>query len=258
MDIRNYNPLMQKEIIERLSSEYARARSRNSSYSLRAFSDRLGIQVSALSEILNGKRTISKKMGRKILSGLGVNPIETENILLNSNEDESCDLSLDYFKAIFDWYYFAILSLAEIQDFNATPDWISKRLNISKRDAKIALERLIKLEMLVDNGSGSYRASGIQYKTPTDIVNVSLKNHTIQTLELAIDSVVHDPIEERDFSTITMAIDPEKIPEAKKMIKSFRKKLSEKLEGGAKKEVYKLAIQLFPLSKKINKEKSYV
>lgn len=239
---------MQNEIIERLSNEYTKARAKNPSYSLRAFSNRLGIQVSALSEILNGKRVISKKMGKRILLGLGLCPIESEKILTGSRVDEESNLSLDYFKAVSDWYYFAILSLAEISDFKADPEWISKRLNISKREAKSALNRLIKLEMLIEE-DGVFKASGIQYKTPTDIANISLKNHTIQTLELATNSVVNDPVEKRDFSTVTMAIDPSNIDEAKRMIKSFRKRLSKKLESGNKKEVYKLAIQLFPLSR---------
>ena len=249
---------MQNEIIERLSNEFTRARAKNPSYSLRAFSNRLGIQVSALSEILNGKRIISKKMGFRILSGLGINPVESKNILSQSKIEDEAHLSLDYFKAVSDWYYFAILSLAEISNFKADPDWISHRLNISRKEAKIALDRLIKLEMLVENEDGSYEASGIQYKTPTDILNISLKNHTIQTLELATKSVVNDPVEKRDFSTITMAIDPLNLDEAKKMIKSFRKRLSKKLESGNKKEVYKLAIQLFPLSRENNEEKGNV
>ena len=248
---------MQNEIIERLSNEYTKARAKNPSYSLRAFSNRLGIQVSALSEILNGKRVISKKMGHRILSGLGVSPIESKNILSGINEEDDSSLSLDYFKVISDWYYFAILSLAEIPNFETNPSWIAKRLNISKREAKMAINRLISLGMLVENKDGSYKASGIQYKTPTDILNASLKNHTVQTLELATDSVINDPVKERDFSTITMAIDPENIAEAKKMIMAFRKRLSKKLESGNKKEVYKLAIQLFPLSREYE-EKSDV
>ncbi len=241
---------MQNEIIEKLTNEFANAKAKNPSYSLRAFSSRIGIQASALSEILNGKRIISKKMGQRILSGLGINPLEFENILSGTGEGIEANLSLDYFKAISDWYYFAILSLAEVPNFKADPVWISTRLNISKRDAKTALERLVKLEMLIVKEDGSYEASGIQYKTPTDILNVSLKNHTIQALELASDSIVNDPVEERDFSTITMAIDPSQIDVAKKMIKSFRRRLSKRLETGDKKEVYKLAIQLFPLSRK--------
>lgn len=249
---------MQKEIIERLSNDYSKARAKNPSYSLRAFSNRLGIPVSALSEILNGNRVISKKMGSRILSGLGLSPIESENILSGTSKADESNLSLDYFKAISDWYYFAILSLSEILNFKTNPDWIATRLNISKREAKMAIDRLIKLGMLIENKDGSYKACGIQYKTPTDILNASLKNHTIQTLELATDSVINDPVDQRDFSTITMAIDPKNLGEAKKMIKSFRKRLSKKLESGNKKEVYKLAVQLFPLSRNNEEEKRNV
>ena len=35
--------------------------------------------------------------------------------------------------------------------------------------------------MLVEKEDGSYEASGVQYKTPSDILNTSLKNHTVQT-----------------------------------------------------------------------------
>jgi transcriptional regulator with XRE-family HTH domain len=240
---------MQRKIIERLSHEYTRARAKNPAYSLRAFANRLGVQVSALSEILNGKREITQKMGDRILTGLGLSPFEKKSILSGESISKDANLSLDYFKIVSEWYYFAILSLAEIPDFKADHLWISKRLNISKKEAKIALDKLVKLEMLVVNDDGSCEVPNIQYKTPTDVLNISLKNHTLQSLELAMNSILHDPVDVRDFSTVTMAIDPKKIKEAKNMIMSFRKKLSKKLENGKKKEVYKLAIQLFPLSR---------
>ncbi len=46
-----------------------------------------------------------------------------------------------------------------------------------------------------------------------------------------------------------MAVDSEKIPEAKILIKEFRQKMSALLESGKKDEVYQLAVQLYPLSK---------
>lgn len=240
---------MQKQVINIITNEISRARSINPSYSLRAFSKRVGVHPSALSEILNGKRRVTKKMGERILLALGMNRIEIESIFNEESRREVSELSLDYFKTISEWYYYAILSLAEIPDFKAEPEWISKRLNISPKTAKMAIERLIRLEMLVENEDGNYIASGVQYKTPTDIINTSLKNHTVQTLDLAKESLFIDPVDKRDFSTITMAIDPSKIEVAKKMISNFRKKLSQKLEAENKTEVYKLAIQLFPLSR---------
>ncbi len=249
---------MQQEIINRLSKEFTRARGQNPSYSLRAFSKKIGIQVSALSEILNGKRVVSHKMGKRILDGLGTNPVESKKIItgIEVRNSEEINLNLEHFKVISDWYYFAILSLAEIEDFSIDPEWISKRLNIQKREAKKAVETLLNLSMLEqDEVTGSYKATGIQYKTPSDIASISLKNHTLQTLDLAQESLLNDPIEKRDFSTVTMAIDPSKLNEAKKMIQDFRRRLSKKLESGNQKEVYKLAIQLFPLSRDINEGK---
>ena len=242
---------MQNEIINLLSKEYVKARAKNPAYSLRAYSKKIGIPTSALSEILNGKRAVTAKMGKRILDGLGLNPIESKTLLgqLNDQSNERGHLDLELFKVISEWHYFAILSLAEINDFSIEPVWISKRLNIQKREAKKAVETLLNLEMLErDEKTGRYRATGIQYKTPTDVANISLKNHTLQTLELANNSLLNDPVEVRDFSTVTMAIDPNNLDEAKKMIKDFRRRLSKKLETGNKKEVYKLAIQLFPLS----------
>ena len=49
---------------------------------------------------------------------------------------------------------------------------------------------------------------------------------------------------------MTMAIDPLKLPEAKKLISAFNRKMSRFLEGGDKKEVYELQISLFSLQKK--------
>lgn len=249
---------MQNEIVEKLTVEFNRARAKNPAYSLRAFAKKLGIQPSALSEILNGKRVVSKKMGTKILLGLGLNDTIDSIFQQNSKDYTKQELSLDYFKAISEWYYFAILSLAEISSFQACPQWIANRLNITTTEASKALEVLKELGMLVEEKPGEYVVRQVHYTTPTDIQSSVLKYHTIQTLDLARESVLNDPVDIRDFSTITMAIDTSKIEEAKKMIKSFRRKISNKLESGPASEVYKLSIQLFPLSKGGSKENNNV
>ena len=234
---------MNEQIIEKINEELLKAKLRNPAISLRSFAKRLGVQASALSEILNGKRSVTDKMGKRILNGLGLN--ETD---FKDEQKKDITLSSLEFKIISDWYYFAILSLAEIDDFSIDSSWIAKRLNISQKEAKNAVSILIKKQMLIEE-NGRFKASNINFSTPTEIRDLSIKQHTVQSLELARDSLLEDPIDSRDFSTITMAIDPEKIPEAKLMISKFRKKLMKKLESGKKKEVYKLAVQLFPLTK---------
>jgi hypothetical protein len=55
-------------------------------------------------------------------------------------------------------------------------------------------------------------------------------------------------MEFRDFSSMMMAIDPDKISEAKTIIREFRLKMDSLMEQGHKREIYQLAIQFYPLS----------
>ncbi|MNL64824.1 hypothetical protein D3C87_1890770 [compost metagenome] len=52
----------------------------------------------------------------------------------------------------------------------------------------------------------------------------------------------------RDFSSTTLAIDLDKLTEAKTIIREFRQKMSALLRDGNKTDVYQLAIQFYPLT----------
>jgi uncharacterized protein (TIGR02147 family) len=79
-----------------------------------------------------------------------------------------------------------------------------------------------------------------------------LKRRQKQILEKALEALENDPIETRSMTGMTMAIDPSKIPEAKKLISEFNRKMSKFLETGKKSEVYELQISLFSLQKRGN------
>ena len=69
-------------------------------------------------------------------------------------------------------------------------------------------------------------------------------------IQMALVSLEKNSIEERDVTGVTMAISTKKIAVAKKMISNFRRELAEYLEtADSKDEVYRLNIQLFPLTK---------
>ncbi|MGZ3740999.1 MAG: DUF4423 domain-containing protein, partial [Bdellovibrionota bacterium] len=58
------------------------------------------------------------------------------------------------------------------------------------------------------------------------------------------------PTEERDITSMTMAIDPRRLPLAKTLIRKFRFRLADLLETGDRTEVYNLNVQLVPVTKK--------
>jgi uncharacterized protein (TIGR02147 family) len=165
-----------------------------------------------------------------------------------TSDAEFLQLNMDHYHVISEWYYFAILSLAETKGFKDDPEWIARRLNLTVTESKIALKRLARLGLLKRNKNGHLVWAGIHFRTSNDIANMSLRKSHYQNLDLARASLDKDSLETRDFSSMTMAIDPEKIPQAKDMIKKFRRTLSAFLESGDKKEVYRICMQMFPLS----------
>ena len=66
----------------------------------------------------------------------------------------------------------------------------------------------------------------------------------------AIAALEYSPVEERDVSSVTMAIDVQRIPLAKEAIRAFRRRLMRLLEAGSPDEVYNLNIQLVPVTRK--------
>ena len=77
---------MQQEIIHEVIQQFSQIKGKNPNYSLRAYSKKLDIPHSALSEILNGKRKLTKKMATRILINLKLVSSEQERILKFLNE----------------------------------------------------------------------------------------------------------------------------------------------------------------------------
>ncbi len=248
----------QMAIQTKLNQAYAEAKLRNPAYSLRAFSKKLGLAPSAISEIMNGKRRISRKIAEKIAQGLAMGPHESAPLLALFDEEkegatsrqsmDSLELQMDVFHMIAEWYHFAILSLAETKGFQSDAEWVAKRLGLKGPQAQGALDRLERLEMLARDKKGRLYATGKSYTTTDEVSNAALRRAHADNLELARLSLEGHTVEERDFTSITMAMDPEKLPVAKKMIREFRDKLCQYLESGDKVEVYKFCMQMIPLS----------
>jgi uncharacterized protein (TIGR02147 family) len=219
-------------------------------------------------------------MARKIFAALDIPPAEQAKFLsslaetirakglqridpllkkLSHEPKPAAELSIDLFRVIADWYHSAILELTFEKNFKADPRWISQELDISITEAKLALERLLKLGLLEEK-SGRVSKSQERFTTADKhLTNAALKRNQKQILEKAIYSLENDPIEERSHSSMTMAIDPKNLPAAKKLISQFNRSLCDLLESGEQQRVYNLGISLYPVQKKNksdqNKEK---
>lgn len=252
--------------VEWLRFEYTRRRSRNASYSLRSFARQLAISPGALSQILARKRTLTLKQGVSLSDQLAFSADERNAFLTLIQHEQRGNLASlptehtferldsDTFDLIAEWHHFGILSLLETEHVEHSPRWIAGRLGISTVEAQAALERLIKLGFL-EKKRRKYHIIRTGVATTTDIPSEAIRRMHRGSLSRAIESLESVPVNERDVSQITMAIDPAKLPEAKAVIRKFRHRMSRFLESGKKTEVYSLNIQLIPLSRPTRKTK---
>ncbi|MCX6123326.1 MAG: DUF4423 domain-containing protein [Proteobacteria bacterium] len=254
-----------------LRSEYARRRSANPQYSLRAFSKKLGVAAGRLTEIFDGKRQLTSSMGKLIAGGLEMEPKEVNEFiaaierarvdnrrkrpakpadyLLRQGAQAVYDqLSADEFHLVSDWYHFAILNLIATNDFRSDNGWIAKRLGITSTEVEVAITRLERLDLLRTVKGKLQRIKG-PVTTTNDVPSAALKISHKQSLEQANAAIDDVAIDLRDVTSMTMAVNLRKIPEAKKIIREFRRNLAALLEEGQKEEVYNLNIQLIPITK---------
>jgi uncharacterized protein (TIGR02147 family) len=154
---------------------------------------------------------------------------------------------LDHEIIISQWEHYAILSLMETEDFHDDFYWIGSRLNISPTVVRDAVERLIRAGLVKDSGAFLVPAQ-LGLRTSQDIPCTALREGHKSTLERASVALNRVPVEDRCFSSSTMAIRKDRLPQAKKLIAEFQRKMNELLEETPQTEVYELAIQLFPVS----------
>jgi uncharacterized protein (TIGR02147 family) len=264
-----YRDILRHHLVERIES--------NPRYSMRAFSRDLKISPSRLSEILNGKQGLSEKWARKISTQLQLNPTETESfcakvlatdgraketrekaalkLQADKKQQEYQQLDFDTFKIISDWYHYAIIELTQVKRFQSSPAWIAKRLGISEYEAKLAVERLLKLELLKSN-KGRLTGTGKSLTTTNGIPSEAIRNFNKQILTKAKAAISTQDITERDISTLTVAVRKKDLPIIMEKLKTFRRELNTYLSDSVQNdgdEVYSLALQFFRLSEKETK-----
>jgi uncharacterized protein (TIGR02147 family) len=246
----NYIDFLQAELIKRIKL--------NPSFSQRAFAKLLGMSPGSLSEIMAGKRKLTYKNALKIASKLGLSKIDTKNfvLLLDDTKEEKQkregfkdrQLSDDVFSIISNWYCFAILNLVDCVGFKWGLAWISKRLGISLTEAKDAIERMKRVGLIEQTDKG-LRAVDDFVLSPDGISSQAVRSYHHSILQKAQEALENQPVEEREISGISFAVDPKNLDKMKKDIDDFQRELIDKYCKGKRTEVYHLELALFKLTK---------
>lgn len=265
-DKRSYRNLLNEELQYRIK--------RNPSYSLRAYARDLGLSHSSLSRVLTGAQGLSLKKAAFMAKALALSPTEQAEFetLVQSECARSkimrdfaqqkvkesgqavTELSTEYFKIVSDWYHFAIAELTEVRGFKSNPKWIANRLAISVIEASEAIERLLKLELIEETQSGRLKKTADFRATHSKIPNRSIQMHHQQILFKAEQALLNQPPENREFSSISFAMNSKSLSWAKEEMKKFRRALTKRLSSEKNKDrLYAFSMQMFALDE-VSKE----
>ena len=242
-------------LLEILKNEFKQRADRNSQYSLRAFAKSLKMHSSTLSAILNKKRRITPAQAQKILNELNLDHSEKKRILLEMLQEKSASTEASFekldeaaFQVVSGWEHFALLACLDLDSSEKSTEQLAQKMKLPFSLTVEALERLHKLGLVLRR-EDHWQTTGKSFTTTNEVPSSALRKTHREYIHKALDSLQKHSVDERDITGISMAISTKKLASAKKMIAAFRRELAEHLESDPKDEVYRLNIQLFPLSK---------
>jgi uncharacterized protein (TIGR02147 family) len=245
-----------------LQEELLRRCRANPRYSLRAFAKTLATDHSTLAKLVAGKRPIGRRTIERLGERLGLSPAAiarmTEKKAPASRAAATADagvayrqMTLDAFHIISDWYHLAILELMRVDGFSAQPRWVARALGITVNEVNAAVDRLVRVGMLEVRADGTWhdqtggRNTNIGGLAST-AAHRALQKQILQKAIAALDEV---PVERRNQTAMTMAVDVDRLPEAVERIKVFRREMAQFLSRGERRdEVYNLSVSLYPIT----------
>lgn len=259
--------------VDLLKEELLRRKSKNSRYSLRAFSKQLQLSPAYISLVFRGRRHLSPYAAAQIAKKLRWSAEKQKYfVTLSEFENPATDkerlialrrlhkqdarglqfhsLDVDVFATITNWYHNAILSLLTLprsKPASSTTHGIAKRLGLDVMEAEIALKRLERLELVQKQKNHWVATQNFLRVKSTPSQAIRLYHQAV--LQMAHQAIDEQPFEGRDFSNMTLTLDRSQLPLAKKKIAEFQSEMATLLEGKNPTEVYQLSVQLFRLTK---------
>lgn len=247
--------------ITKLKEDLSQRQKTNPMYSLRSYAKFLDMHSSTLSQVINGKRALPFKHAPVVVDKLRLKPKERTlfleslykektalDLIKIDPEDDRFILDESYSKVIAEWEHYAFLTILDLDNFVPTLGNIAEKLGITLNRAEVVLNNLTTCELASVNEDGTLKKTHSRTRTSEDVASVAIKEGHLEALEMGKHKLEEIEVELRDFSAMTIALDLEKLPEAKTIIREFRQKMGTLLRNGNKTEVYQLAIQLYPLT----------
>jgi uncharacterized protein (TIGR02147 family) len=245
-----------------LQAELGRRCARNPQYSLRAFAKFLAIDHATMSQLLRGKRPLTPRTILRLGTRLGLDRTVIDRYVANecnwrrdaaddAAQNEMQQLADDAAHVIADWYHYAILELTRLQDFKTDSRWIARVLGITPDEVNLALTRLVRLGMLeMADRRRWIDKSGDTTTSLADFNRSAVQQLSRQVRQLMLEAMEKLPAGRCEYSSMTLAVSTQRLPNVLERIARFRRELAALLgENGVRDDVYQLEINFFPVTR---------
>jgi uncharacterized protein (TIGR02147 family) len=155
---------------------------------------------------------------------------------------------LEFFR---DWWIAPIRALLEVVDGRAQPSALAKRIRpeVSEAEVEKTLALLLDLGLVKRASSGRIVLSEAHLNANGKEKAEAVRHYQRQVLALASESIDRFPKEQRDVSTLTLAIDEAAFKELREMMREFRQQVQKRVEETPRPDrVMQLSMAFFPLA----------
>jgi len=225
---------------------------------------------SAVAMILAGKRRLHSDAAEKLAMSLPLDsseqqyflglvklegaktPTESfaikEKLFLLKNRVKKSEMALGQYRVLAIWYYPAIYAMAASGELAYDCAAIAKRLgsDVSAGVVKSAVGDLLNLKLL-EVRKGRLRQIHGPLTTADEVRSLAIHRYHESMLTKA-KQALDRPLEQREFTGLTISVPPERVAEVKEKIRKFRKEVSESLTPAHAGSVYQLNLHFFPIA----------
>lgn len=263
-----------------LSAALEQRKRRNPRYSLRSFARDLEMSPARLSETLDPSRKqgLSAVSARKIAAALKLDTTQTEFFcdLVESEHGRSpaarkvavrrlvawrsatmfTQMQADAFAMIAEWHHLALVELTFLESFRADTTWIAAMLGISAEEASAAVERLLRVGALREDGERGLVAVSNRRQVDSPVPSSAVRSFHRSVLGKAQEALDGQSMSERTMRSVFMPVRPEQVAKVREMMRAFQNQVLDEATGakGGATEVYCLAAQFFRLAPSGRKE----
>lgn len=231
--------------------------------------------------VMDGKSNLSEKSIARLVIALNLNASESAyfETLVQFNQSRSFDKKKELFEKLRSLAEESSVKVLDADQFDYYNKWYNSALReivpnvkrktgssvlgnmlypkIKGRDVKKAVRMLVNSGFLRENEDGTFAQTNRLISTGSEIESLAVRNHHLQMARLGTNAIEQVPKEDRDISGLTMGISHKTVEVLTKELENFRSRIISIVADDKDTErVFRLNLQLFPLSENIDSKES--